>query len=67
MNKSILKVNGMSCEHCERAVKQALTEAGATGVLVDLPGKTVTVSYPDGIALEKLVTAVEDIGYDVVE
>ncbi|AQL44710.1 heavy metal transporter (plasmid) [Halorientalis sp. IM1011] len=58
-----LTVQGMTCEHCEQTVEEALE--GVTGVRdahVDRNAEQVTV---DGDADEaQLVAAVEDAGYD---
>lgn len=57
-----LTVEGMSCEHCEQSVADALSDvAGVTEVSVDREGESATV---DGDADEaELVAAVEDAGY----
>ncbi|MBX0288365.1 CopZ family metallochaperone [Haloarcula salinisoli] len=57
-----LTVEGMSCEHCEQSVADALSDVdGVTEVSVDREGESATV---DGDADEDaLVTAVEDAGY----
>ncbi|MFP5486727.1 MAG: heavy-metal-associated domain-containing protein [Acidimicrobiia bacterium] len=58
-------VPGMTCGHCESAVKQ---EVGAvpdvTGVEVDLETKDVVVT---GTSLDRdaLVAAIDEAGYDV--
>lgn len=62
-----LKVPGMKCQHCEAAVKGALTELdGVKSAEVDLEAKTVTVQYE---ALEEAAIreAIEDVGFDVEE
>ncbi len=63
-----LNVEGMSCSHCERAIKNALGELkGVSNTEVDLNGKTVTVEYDmDLVAEDKLTEAIEEAGYDVV-
>ncbi len=57
-----LTVEGMSCEHCEQSVAEALRDIeGVTAVSVDREGESATV---DGDADEDaLVAAVEDAGY----
>ncbi|AEI44754.1 copper ion binding protein [Paenibacillus mucilaginosus] len=61
-----LKVEGMSCDHCVRAVEGALKEVGATGK-VDLASGSVSVQYDEGkLKLEQIKEAIEDQGYDVV-
>lgn len=62
-----LTVEGMSCAHCERAVKEALGELeGVSNVDVDLDSKQVIVNG-EGLVDEKLKSAIEDAGYDVVK
>lgn len=60
-----LKIQGMSCDHCVAAVKQALE--GVDGVQradVTLePGKA-TVEHEHGTPLAALVGAVEEEGYE---
>ena len=60
-------VPGMTCGHCEAAVKQEVSAvAGVSGVDVDLASKLVTVS---GDALDRgaIVAAIDEAGYDVAE
>jgi copper chaperone len=58
-----LSVDGMSCEHCEQTVAEALEGvAGVTGVSVDLDGGRATVEGEAAAA--DLVAAVEDAGYE---
>lgn len=58
-------VPGMTCGHCEAAVKQEVgAVAGVTGVDVDLATKDVVVT---GTALDRdaIVAAIDEAGYDV--
>ena len=42
----VLNVEGMSCSHCENAVKKSVGALnGVDNVIVDLKGKKVTVEY----------------------
>ena len=68
MQTAVLKVDGMSCEHCVKAVKKAVGELNGTGgVAVDLKAKTVTVEHdPAKAPLEAIKAAIEDQGYDVL-
>ncbi|HNX14461.1 MAG TPA: copper chaperone CopZ [Oscillospiraceae bacterium] len=68
MEKSIIRVDGMSCEHCVKAVTKAVGALPGIGnVTVDLKGKTVTVDYdPAKTPLEKIKTEINDQGYDVI-
>jgi len=67
MGKITLQVSGMSCGHCEKAVKSALLNVGGvTGVSVTLKTGKVDVEYDSSKAsLHQLKEAVEDQGYDV--
>lgn len=63
----VFMVEGMSCSHCEMAVKKALGELeGVKNVQVDLGNKKVEVNG-ENLQDEKLKKAIEDAGYDVVE
>lgn len=65
--KKTLKVSGMSCGHCERAVKEELAEVqGVSSVNVDLDTKMVEVEGED-LNDKELKTAVEEAGYIVEE
>ena len=68
MEKIELNVMGMSCSHCENAVKKAVSALeGVTKVDVDLPGKKVSVEYEaDKSTPADFKAAIEDQGYDVV-
>lgn len=64
---STYRVNGMTCEHCVRAVTQQITELdGVTAVTVDLAaGATSTVTVESDSALEDaaVAAAVNEAGY----
>jgi copper chaperone len=58
-------VPGMTCGHCEAAIKQEVgAVAGVTGVDVDLGSKDVVVT---GASLDRdaLVAAIDEAGFDV--
>lgn len=61
--KSELKIDGMTCGHCQRAVEQALARvAGVAEVKVDLQRGTASVSGSANSGT--LVTAVQEEGYE---
>jgi copper chaperone len=66
--KETLQVEGMSCSHCENAIKKGVSALkGIENVTVDLKGKTVTVEYePIGINLATIKETINGLGYDVV-
>ena len=65
---TVLKVDGMSCEHCVKAITKAVGALpGVSTVAVDLKAKTVTVDHdPAKTTLEQIRLEIEDQGYDVV-
>lgn len=64
MEKRII-VEGMSCGHCVRHVKEALEELeGITQIDVDLESKTATIK---GAAEDKdIKDAIKEAGYEVI-
>jgi len=65
MSTLTLTVPGMSCGHCEAAVKGEVTKvAGVTDVQVDLDTKIVTV-LGDGLDRAAVVAAIDEAGYEV--
>ena len=65
--KKVLKVEGMSCNHCVMHVKNALLAVdGVADAQVDLDAKTATVSLDKEVADDLLTAAVVDAGYKVV-
>jgi len=68
MERTVLKVEGMSCSHCENAVKKSVGALnGVSAVEVDLKGKTITVEYESSkVTLDRIKSEIEDQGYDVL-
>ncbi|MDF2566970.1 MAG: hypothetical protein K0R90_426 [Oscillospiraceae bacterium] len=68
MEKVVLNVDGMSCSHCENAVKGAVGGlSGVNDVSVSLEDKTVSVAFDSSkVSVEDIKSAIEDQGYDVV-
>ncbi len=65
MNTLVLSVPGMTCGHCEAAVKQEVGSlAGVTAVDVDLDTKDVTVTGDD-LDRAAVVAAIDEAGFDV--
>ena len=69
MSTTRLTVPDMSCAHCEMTVKNTLGPlAGVEDVIVDLPGKTVSVSFdPAQINVDQLSAALAEEFYPVME
>lgn len=68
MEKAIIKVDGMSCDHCVKAVTKAVSALpGISGVGVSLNAGTVTVEHdPAQSSLDNIKYEIEDQGYDIV-
>ncbi len=65
MNVHELKIEGMTCGHCVRAVEQALTAVpGVTKAEVEIDHARVEAE--DGVSRDALVAAVEEEEYRVV-
>lgn len=64
-----LTVKGMSCGHCEKAVRSALMELeGVNEVQVHLSKGKVDVQFDDQkVKVTQMKEAIEDQGYDVNE
>lgn len=67
MRHVVLRVPDISCEHCERTVRQALGRiAGVHRVDVDIPAKDVRVAYDEAsVDLARLQAALRDEDYPV--
>ena len=65
--QTILNVEGMSCSHCENAVKRAVSAIkGVSAVEVDLAGKTVTVSHGENVGVDTIKAKIEEEGYEII-
>jgi copper chaperone len=69
MTTTTLKVSGMSCQHCVRAVTQALESAdGVSRAQVDLEGGRAVVEYDEAkVTPRQLAGVVMDEGYTAEE
>lgn len=66
MSQAILKVAGMTCEHCADSVQGALRNIGAEGH-VNLEGQTVVVQYDESrVSMNTIKDAIEEQGYKVL-
>ncbi|MED3725661.1 copper chaperone CopZ [Priestia filamentosa] len=67
MEKVTLNVEGMSCNHCVKAIESSVGELnGVEKVNVNLNEKAVTVEFnKDKATLDKIKETIDDQGYDV--
>jgi len=64
---SVLKVTGMSCQHCVMAVTKALNQLdGIQKVEVDLPKGEVRFENTKALAQDQIEKAIEKAGYQVI-
>jgi len=68
MKTEVIKVKGMSCSHCERAVNGAVREIeGVIDVKANAEAGTAEVTFDENsVALDIIKAAIEEEGYDVV-
>ena len=66
MTEIILNVTGMSCQHCEKAVVNALEDIGVAETVADAKNNTVKVLF-DGsvISLDKIKAEIIEVGYAI--
>ena len=62
---TVLKVNGMQCQHCVSHVKEALTKISGVSAEINLGAKTATITHPESVSVADLKKAIEDAGYTV--
>ncbi len=63
MKEIIIKVEGMSCSHCVKRVEDALNAISGVSVTVDLKKKRATITSPNPINPEEIISAVQNAGY----
>ena len=66
--EKVLKVEGMTCAHCQKHVTNALAKLdGVTAVDVSLEAKTATVQATRDIPVAEFEKAITDAGYELVK
>jgi len=64
---TILKVKGMSCQHCVMSVTKALNQLeGIKNIQVDLARGEVRFDNTKEVASSRIDKAIKDAGYEVV-
>jgi copper chaperone len=65
---SVLKVKGMSCQHCVMSVTKALNQLdGIKNVQIDLAKGEVRFDNTKSVASDRIQKAITDAGYEVVQ
>jgi len=61
-----LQVEGMSCQHCVRAIEKTVQQLGGSAA-VELAAGTVDVTFDESsVTLQQVKEAIEEQGYNVV-
>ena len=60
-----LKIEGMSCPHCQKHVSDALNALSGVTAEVNLQNNAAYITSDNPINTEELVKVVEDAGYQV--
>ena len=64
MSEVQLAIEGMSCGHCVRTVRDALTALpGVTPSIIGVGSATLVV-YPETATVDDVLAALHDVGYD---
>ena len=66
LGKKVLKISGMHCEHCVKAVTEAINKIDGVAAKVNLSENEAVVSYDRELDDEQLRKIVKDAGYRVV-
>jgi len=68
MSLSVITVTGMTCEHCEKAVRAEISAIpGVSQVDVDVASGEVRILAEPALELTDLQAAVEEAGYQLAE
>lgn len=67
IGQKILRVDGMTCDHCKGWVEKAINEIDGASAKVNLKTKEAVVSLAREISDEEIIAAVKKAGYRVVE
>lgn len=64
---ALIKIKGMSCNHCKMAVEKALSEVpGVSEVAVDLEAGQAEYAESGPVDPEAVKTAITDAGFEAV-
>jgi copper chaperone len=68
MEPLILNIEGMTCNHCVKAVKNSISSlSGVNNINVSLSENNVTLEYDKNtLNKEKIISAITNEGYKVV-
>lgn len=64
--RKMIKIDGMTCGHCQKRVENALEEIPDVSAKVDYRKNMAVIKMKDEVADEVIRKAVEDAGYRVI-
>ena len=65
---TILKVKGMSCQHCVMSVTKALSQLeGIKNIQVDLAKGEVRFDNSKEVTSNRIEKAIQDAGYEIIQ
>lgn len=64
--EKVMEIQGMSCDHCKKAVEKALNAISGVEAEVDLKQKTAVIKLKTVVDDQVLKNAVSKAGYEVV-
>ena len=67
MRQITLRIGGMSCVHCERAVRGALADLPSVEIDDVTIGSATLRFDPAKTTVDQLVAAIGEVGYEVLE
>ncbi len=67
MSEKTLIIKGMSCMHCSARVEKALNSIDGVEATVNLESNSANVTLSKDVSDEAFKTAVENVGYEVLE
>jgi copper chaperone len=67
MRQITFKIGGMSCDHCVRAIRFALAEIPSVEIDSVTIGSATLRFDPSATTVDRLVAAIDDAGYQVLE
>lgn len=64
--KKVIKIEGMSCGHCQARVEKALSAINGVNAKVNLGKKEAVIEFSSDISDDVFINAVTEAGYEVV-
>ena len=63
--KKIIEIDGMTCNHCVKAVEMELKDLDLESIQIEI-GKAIVDYNPDKVTLKEIANAINEAGYKVI-